>query len=281
MKVMLLAATTTCLLAQTPDIGLIMSRVGINQAISEDLRKSFIYKQKQLLRMARGNGKLAREERREYVVTPNSRGVNKELVNFDGKFAAKGAFIAYDHPGYTYKSLDVDGELINELSEELTNNKQARDGIASDLFPLTYHQQLRYDFQFVKTETYRGSRVYRVSFKPKPHQSKGPDALDDPLWKGEALIDAAEYQPVYVNTSMATKIPLLVRTLLGTDLKGLGFSLSYQKFADGIWFPVSYGGEFEVRGLFLYKRIITVSMENSDFRRSEVTSSITYATDHR
>jgi len=84
---------------------------------------------------------------------------------------------------------------------------------------------------------------------------------------------------VRLETSLAGKIPALVKVLLGTDIKGLGFSVTYRKFADGVWFPVSYGGEFEVRGLFFYKRKISVSMRNSDFRKTDVNSTVVYATD--
>ena len=70
---------------------------------------------------------------------------------------------------------------------------------------------------------------------------------------------------------------MAVRILLGTNIRGLGFSVSYQKFADGVWFPVSYGGEFEVRAVFFYQRKISVAMTNSDFRRADVTSNIAYA----
>jgi hypothetical protein len=70
---------------------------------------------------------------------------------------------------------------------------------------------------------------------------------------------------------------MAVKILLGTNVKGLGFSVAYQKFADGVWFPVSYGGEFEVRAVFFYKRTISVSMTNSDFRRTDVTTKVAYA----
>ena len=70
-----------------------------------------------------------------------------------------------------------------------------------------------------------------------------------------------------------------MKTLLGTDVKGLGFSVAYQKFADGVWFPVSYGGEFELRVLFFYKRTISVSMTNTDFRRVDVNSQVSYASE--
>src|SRR5437016_5406156 len=85
------------------------------------------------------------------------------------------------------QGLDIDGELIHEMSEEMTNDKNSRDGIEHDLFPLTYHQQLKYDFKLLGAETYRGRPVYRVSFEPKRHQE-----FDEAAWRGEALIDRDE-----------------------------------------------------------------------------------------
>ena len=274
MKILFLTVFTAAAFAQGPEIEQIMSRVGRNQAKAQDLRQNFTYRQKQLLRMNRGNHKLAREERREYEVTPGVRGVKKELIRFEGKYDYKGKPVAYDRPGYRYKDVDLDGELINEMSEDMTNDKNSRDGIDHELFPLTYHQQLKYDFKLVGAETYRGRAVYRVSFEPKPHQE-----FDQASWRGEALIDQAEYQPVLVTTKLAFKIPLLVKTLLGTDIKGLGFSVAYRKFEDGVWFPVSYGGEFEIRAVFFYKRTISVAMVNGDFKRTSVNSSVTYQTE--
>lgn len=281
MKVLAMAAVLSVCAAgyaaaQAPDIREIMTRVGENQAKAQDLRKEFTFRQKQLLRLNRGNGKLAREERREYDVAPAAHGVNKELVRFEGKYEYKGKYIAYDRPGYEYKGMDIDGELINGLSEDMTNSKHSRDGIDHNLFPLTSEEQRKYDFKLAGTQAHRGRQVYRVSFEPKPHQD-----FDEAGWKGEALIDAREYQPVLVNTNLAMKLPLFVKTLLGTNIKGLGFSVKYQKFEDEIWFPVSYGGEFEVRAVFFYKRTISVSLGNSDFRRTSVNSSVSYVTEAR
>ena len=59
----ILAATAA---AQAPDVAEIMARVAHNQTQSQEARKEYTYHQKQLLRMNRGSGKLAREERREY-----------------------------------------------------------------------------------------------------------------------------------------------------------------------------------------------------------------------
>ena len=277
MKILLLAAAFGYALAQSPspapDIGQILSRVASNQATSQAQRKEWVYNQKQLLRMVRGNGKLAREERREYVITPRRRRIQKELVKFEGKYESHGKYTSYDRPGFEYKGVDIDGDVINEISENMTNDKDSRDGLARDLFPLTREEQKKYDFTLKGAETYRERPVFRVSFKPKPHPADG----DGGSWKGEALIDAEEYQPVLVTTKLAFGIPMAVRILLGTNVKGLGFSVAYQKFADGVWFPVSYGGEFEVRAVFFYKRTIAVSMTNSDFRRTDVITKVAYA----
>ena len=260
-------------MAQTPDVAAIMARVGENQEHASELRREFTFHQKQLLRLNRGNGKIAREEKREYDVTPGAERVSKELTRFEGRYEYKGRYVAYDHPGYTYKDMDIDGELIDDLSSDLTDDRRSRDGIGCDLFPLTPREQRKYRFRLLGTESYRGRQVYRVAFEPKPKPE-----MDEAAWKGEALIDAAEYQPVNVHTKLAVKIPLAVKTLLGTDIKGLGFSVTYQKFDEGVWFPVSYGGEFEIRAVFFYKRIIAVNMVNDGFRRTNVKSSVTYVT---
>ena len=268
----LISVTLGCALAQTPDAATIMSRVGINQAKASDMRRQFVFDQKQLLRLHRGNGKLAREERREYVVTPVPRGIKKQLTRFEGKYETHNRFVSYDHPNYSYKNVDIDNFLIDAMADD-DDSDSSRDGVSSDLFPLTYHQQLKYDFQLKGTETYRGRRVYRVTFEPKKGQEGD--------WKGEALIDVTEYQPVLVTTKMAYGVPAAVKVLLGTNIKGLGFTVSYEKFGDGVWFPVSYGGEFEIRAAFLYKRSASVSLVNTGFRRTDVTTGISYALDNQ
>ena len=78
-----------------------MDNVGRNQEQAVALRQEFTFHQKQLLRMNRGNGKVAREENREYDVVPDGHGVKKELLRFEGKYEYKGKYVTYDRPGYT------------------------------------------------------------------------------------------------------------------------------------------------------------------------------------
>ena len=277
MRLIVLAAIAATAQSQALTVPEIMARVAENQAKSLDQRQSWVYQQRQLLRMHRGGGKLAREEHREYTVTPGHDSVSKELTKFDGKYERNGNYISYTKPGYTYKEMDIDGELIDDLSTDMINDK-TRDGIGKNLFPLTAKEQAQYNFKLIATENYRGRPVYRVAFEPKPHQKTEGDHS---IWKGEALIDVEECQPVTISTKLAPRIPMAVKVLLGTNLKGLGFSVAYQKFAEGVWFPVSYGGEFELRAVFFYKRNISISMVNAGFRRTDVSSNVAYAVEEK
>jgi hypothetical protein len=195
--------------------------------------------------------------------------VHKKLTAFHGKYADGGQLIDYYKSGWTYKELDVDGELAHELVDDFTN-RPTRDGLSADLFPLTPFRQQRYVFHLVGRETYRERPVWHIRFDPDPKLKK-----NRPAWSGDALIDAAQYQPLLITTRMARGLPLAVRTLLGTNLRYLGFKVAYDCF-DGQWFPVNYGGEFEIRVLFGYKRKISLSLRNTDFRRADVSSQITY-----
>jgi hypothetical protein len=256
--------------AEDPTVDQIMARVADNQFRTQDMRRGFVYNQKVLARFHRTNGQLAREEKSEYLVTPTPGGVDKKLTHFEGKVQRSGRLVSYNEPGKEIKDLDIDGDLIRDMVNDMTADKETKDGIGHDLFPLTAPEQAKYVFTLEGKETYRGNPVYRISFRPKPHQEDGAD------WKGEALIDAAECQPVMVTTDLAWKIPAAVKVLLGTNVKGVGFTVTYEKFDDGLWFPVSYGGEFHIRAVFFYARNMSISMVNSGFTRAKVSSKIAY-----
>ncbi|HXM40188.1 MAG TPA: hypothetical protein VN924_03000 [Bryobacteraceae bacterium] len=269
LPVTLLSLAILPALAEEPSVDQIMARVAENQARAQDMRRAYVYNQKVLARFHRTNGKLAREEKLEYLVTPAPTGVDKKLTHFEGKVDRNGRFVPYDEPGKEIKDLDIDGDLMRDMVNDMTGDKESKDGIAHDMFPLTAAEQAKYVFTLEGKEVYRGRQIYRVSFRPKPHE-------EDAEWKGEALIDAAECQPVMVSTKFATHIPMAVKVLLGTDVKGLGFTVDYEKFDDGIWFPVSYGGEFHIRAVFFYARNMSISMVNSGFTRANVSSRIAY-----
>jgi hypothetical protein len=249
----------------------IMAKVAAAQDRAEEARTTVVYHSNVLIRFNRSNGKLAREEQSEYIVTPTATGSKKERTSFLGKYTEHGRVIEYRQPTVNpHVRVDIDGEAITDLAEELADDRKTKDGIARDLFPLTSKQQRHYRFQLEGTEQYQGIPVYRITFEPKPDQ--------DAAWAGEALVHQTEFQPVLVTTHLPFKIPFVVRTVLGTNIEHLGFKVRYKEFDQGLWFPVTYGGEFKLRALFFYARRIGISIQNDGFRRTNVNSTVKFAT---
>jgi hypothetical protein len=262
--------------AQAPDVDQIMSQLAMHQDQAENLRAKYVYTQKVRIRALRRNGKLSREEYCVYNVTPTARNTKKQLVLFKGRYDFKGHIVQYSKPGQQIpnKKIDIDAVLLPDLRDSLVNDKESRDGLGKDLFPLISTEEKKYKYKFDGKETYKGRPVYRIRFWPK----KKFEGFDDKktVWAGEVLVDKTDFQPISVITHMAKGLPLFVRTALGTSVHQLGYAVSYARFDNGVYFPVSYGGEFGVKAAFLYKRTFTISMENTDFRRGEAESTITF-----
>ncbi|HKU24362.1 MAG TPA: hypothetical protein VJQ54_02760 [Candidatus Sulfotelmatobacter sp.] len=157
----------------------------------------------------------------------------------------------------------VDGNLIKDFLDDLSNEK-SKDGLARHLFPLTSEEQDNYVFRLLGQEMQQGRSVYHISFGSK---DKNADT-----WVGEAYIDTAEFEPVRVFTKLGQRIPLMVRSLLGTDLPGIGFNVVYHRQPDGVWFPATFGTEFRIRALFFINREVSMSLENSKFEHAHVVS---------
>ena len=108
----------------------------------------------------------------------------------------------------------MDADIVSDLRDDLTNDRESKDGLNRRLFPLTAEEQRKYSFRLA----------------------------------GDAH-----------------KIPLLVRTALGTNLHGLGFSVRYQKFDGGHGFPSVMGRSFACARCFFYR-----------FQRAKVSSRIEF-----
>ncbi len=228
--------------AQTPDVDQIMSQAAAHQDEAEQLRAKYTYTQKVRIRALRGTGRLSREEYCVYNVVPTDKNTKKELVQFKGRYENKGQIVEYSRPGEQIrdKKIDIDAGLLPALRDGLINDKDSRDGLAKDLFPLISAEEKKYQYKLEGEEMYRGRAVYRITFRPK----KEFEGFDDEktVWAGEALVDKAEIQPVSVATHMAKGLPFLVKTVLGTNVHQLGFAVSYARLAKEVYFPVSYGG---------------------------------------
>jgi hypothetical protein len=271
---LLLAVVSACVTASAaadrPDAAEIMARVARNQDRAVEQRREFVYRQTARVRLLKTNGKLLWDETREYDVTPTPTGTESQLTRRYGQ-RRKGRDYKSFHLPDEEKGDGLDPELVESFHDDLTAQSGGRDGFDSHFFPLTSEEQKHYRFTLDGEEKHRGRQVYRVQFEPLRKNGSG-----ERIWKGEVLVDQDEFQPVFVATKLALNIPLALRLLFGISIRQIGFSVSYERFGEGVWFPVSYGGEFFLKLFHFYKRTIIVSMVNQDFRRTTVASDIRF-----
>jgi hypothetical protein len=245
----------------------IMARVATNQDSSEKLRSQYIYHQHVQVISKKPSGKVLREETADYHIVPQPDHTERTLEQIAGRYWHKGKYEAFSGEPVPEPE-STDGELVHDFRDDVTGEK-SKDGLASDLFPLTTNEQTDYKFRLLDHEPFEGRQAYHVAFTPKDDE--------DTDWAGEAYIDAQEFQPIYVFTKLSHPLPFGVRKFLGTDLPGIGFAVHYRRQGDGVWFPASLGSEFRIRALFFFNRTMTVSLENRDFEHTHVQSKITAA----
>lgn len=245
--------------ANVPPVDEILQKIAESQEAGQAAREKIVYTQFVHAKLLRMNGKVAREEKRTYTVTPSAKGSARKLEKFEGWYEKGGKRIAYSEPGFEYKDVDLDGDLINDFIEDFTGDSETRDGMDKGLFPLTASRQQKFNF--------RAAGPYRVAFTPKAHDSP---------WKGDILVDPETLYPRSMNSTLAIKIPTAVKLVFGINFRQLGLSVSYDKAIDDLWFPVSAGTEFHLRLFFKYARTLTLSLKNSDFRRASAESTVTF-----
>ncbi|MGZ4788172.1 MAG: hypothetical protein ACXVZX_06605 [Terriglobales bacterium] len=243
----------------------IMARVAANQDKAVELRAHYIYRQHTHTTSHKTNGKLMREETDDYDIFPAPKGLDRKLVSLSGRYWHKGRYEPFDHepiPDANTLDADLTHDIMHDREQHST-----REGLASHLFPLTSDNQKDYKFHLISEETLKGRPVYHIGFEPKDK--------NDVDWSGEAFIDKEEFQPVNVFTKLSRKLPFFVRGVLGVDLPGVGFNVQYVRLEQGVWFPETFGTEFEINLFHFYRRTITLSLKNSDFRKTHVDTKIT------
>ncbi len=253
----------------------IMAKVATNQDHAEAARRQYVYVQH--ARVVSRKGHTVRcEETTESRITPAENGTHADLIKLDGKLLHAGKYIIYTHLPDTKHNgnqsetssdsitidseNDMDRDLVENMRGNLTRDDKSKDGIDTRLFPLSSKDQSDYLFRLVGQEHLNDRDVFHVIFQPK--------VKDDFGWKGDAYIDTESFQPVIVRTEMSRKVPFAVRTLLGTNVPGLGFTVVYAPQPDGVWFPVSFGTEFKLHVLFFFSRDITINAVNRDFEKT-------------
>ena len=291
-----------------PSAESVMKHVAANQDASEAERSHYVYVQHARMSSRKGKTILC-EEITDYRFTPSAGETHEQLLKVDGRMLKNKKYVTYDKllpsdeekrkaeadqkkteeseaakPGKETnqkarekkdKDKDpvfdpdsdetIDRDLVENMRKNLIHDK-SKDGINARLFPLTSKNQEDYVFRMIGRERLNSREVFHITFRPKKK--------DDFGWSGDAYIDTTAYQPVLVTTAMARKIPFAVRTLLGTNVPGLGFTVTYAPQADGVWFPVTFSTEFKIHVLYFFHRQIFLNAENREFEKTHVTSRI-------
>jgi hypothetical protein len=283
---LLLSIVSAAARAQQPTADDIMQRVAANQDRSEAARSHYVYVQH--ARTLSRKGKTTQcEEVTDFRITPTDKGSQQQLLSLDGQLLYKGKYLHYTHlqsqdakqkqnaatPPDNDLPADDDDPMDLDLVENMRQNLVAdnsKDGIGAGLFPLTSKVQADYTYTLVGRAPIDGRDCFHITFRPRDK--------DDFGWKGDAWIDAKAFQPVLVHTTMARNIPFAVRTLLGTSVPGLGFTVTYAPepadTPDALWFPISFGTEFKLHVLFFLNRTIVLDVRNRDFEQTHVHSTL-------
>lgn len=293
------------LAGQQPDSTAIMTKMAANTAAAVEARRQFVYREHARASLLLGNGRVVCKESREYDVVPQENRTEKKLTDFRGECRDGKNMVQYappsatPAPGLKEKGAEGDNrESIAGFLDDLTNDPKSRDGIPHDLFPLSSDDLPSYRFTLKGEATVNGRRAFQILFEPAELKGVCVDVGDDKSqykihadlnqdehvdvgrkchpWKGEIWVDAEDLQPVRITTSLAKEIPWGIRVFMGIDIKQLGFSLSYRRVAPGVWFPATYGTEFHIQAFWAYKRTLTLSMENSDFRKASANSTVQF-----
>jgi hypothetical protein len=305
------AQTKSSSTAALPSAESIMARVAANQDASEAERTHYVYVQHARMSSRKGKTVLC-EEITDYRFTPSMGETHEQLLKVDGRMLKNKKYISYDkllpsdeekrknaaadqkkekdatdksqekerdeeagkkkhkekdkEPAFDPDSDEtIDRDLVENMRRNLIHDK-SKDGINAHLFPLTSKNQADYTFRMMGRERLNSRDVFHITFRPKKK--------DDFGWSGDAYIDSNAYQPVLVTTAMARKIPFAVRTLLGTNVPGLGFTVTYAPQADGVWFPITFSTEFKIHVLYFFHRQIFLNAENREFEKTHVSSRI-------
>ena len=256
--------------AETLTANDIMQRVAENQTRAQEARAKYVFDMNVFVRLKRANGKLAREESRQYVVAPGAEKASRKLIKVEGRIQDGSHVINYMEAGFRTKDMDIDGAITDSFAREVMWRKSQM-GPMIDWFPMTRERQSYYGFTMQGEEKYHGFDVYRIAFD-------GHGEEDD-CWKGEALIEKNEFQPVLITSHWTCKIPRAATIMLGITVHDIGAKITYQRFDKDVWFPVTCGGEMKLRLFFGYARTIAFSAKNSGFRKTEVDTSIDFETD--
>jgi hypothetical protein len=204
---MILLLLPLLILAQTPTADEIMSHVAENQERAKAARTRYVYDSNVLVRLKRANGKLAREESRDYVVAPTEKGAQRKLIRVEGKVLEGKKEIAYEDAKFRTKSIDIDGEITDSFAGDVMWSKDEF-GPMVDWFPLAGSEKSKFSFQLEGEEKYREYETEKPVQLNQPHRF-GAHAIEG---NRACLAIAQRYRRRGIRIAQATASVYIVRT---------------------------------------------------------------------
>jgi hypothetical protein len=182
-------------IAFAEDAAGIMARVAANVEQAVEARRQYVYQQTVRASLIKTNGQLSRRERRQYTVVPSPTGTEKKLVSLKGEYRKGKQSLTYTASGGDDRDDGIEAALLRELTDGLVDDKQSRDGIPPELFPLRSRDLAAYAFTGKGEFEFQGRRTYRIAFEPvhmdcyshtgTENEGEKEGCVDGP-WVGEA-----------------------------------------------------------------------------------------------
>ncbi|MBM3794178.1 MAG: hypothetical protein FJW31_08920 [Acidobacteria bacterium] len=94
----------------------LLAGLAASQQRAQAGRARVVYTQFVHAQLLRSNGKVAREEKRTYTVTPKADGFERKLEKLEGWLEHKGRVTKFSVPEFEHKNVDLDAHLIDELT---------------------------------------------------------------------------------------------------------------------------------------------------------------------
>jgi hypothetical protein len=285
---LMLVAMLACGTEPPGDALAIMKKMAATTEVAAEARRQFVYHQHVRASLLKGSSDVLCRESRDYDVIPQPKTTEKKLVAFSGACLEGKKMAPYSVPEGTGPCLRQKGtsgngdpsagerESVASVIDDLVNDPKSRDGFPRKIFPLTSGELDSYRFSLKGDSAVNGRRAHNIHFEPVYRNiCIDENAQTCRPWKGDVAVDAEDFQPVRIDTQLAKGVPWGARVFMGINIGQLGFSAVFRRVAPGVWFPATYGTEFYVK-VFWIKRTITMSMENTDFRKTDAQSTVEF-----
>ena len=244
-----------------------MAKVAANQDRSEQARKQYVYRQHIHVVTRKTNGKLMREETTDYQMVPQADKTHRQLEKLTGKYWDK------------HKYIEFSGEPCPRHGQP-----RCRPGQGHARRPDRTEVERRIRAEPVSVFDEEAARLHASSWlvvRRSKDTMPTASALRRPTraeydWAGEAYIDAADFEPIYVYTKLSRKLPFAVQNACWAPTFRASDTACVTKSSRAeCGFRRLTAPSLRLHVLFFLNREMMVSLDNKDFQQTHVETKIT------